>query len=290
MEALMKVLVIGGTGKVGTEVVKMLGSRGVSVRVLTRNKEAKLAAGTEAAVGNLMDPDSVRAALEGVDKLFLLVANAADELTQALLAFNVARDVKVKHLIYLSVYQAERFPDVPHFIAKDTVETALKDFEIPFTILRPGYFYQNDAALKPAISGAGLYPVPIGTAGIAAVDVRDIAEAAGLSLTTEGHAGKTYNLVGPTPLSGPGAAAIWSNAVGKRVHYAAPSFEEFEKQLRQMLPVWQAMELRLMFERYHERGFAPTAGDVAALTKLFGRSPRPYEDFVRETVAAWESG
>jgi uncharacterized protein YbjT (DUF2867 family) len=283
----MKILVTGGTGKVGTELVKALQSRGASVRVLSRNKDAKLAAGVEAAVGNLLDPDSVRKALEGVDKLFLLVANAADELTQALLAFNVAREAKVKHLTYLSVYQAERFPDVPHFIAKHTVETALKAFEIPFTILRPGYFYQNDAALKSPIAGAGLYPVPLGTAGVAAVDVRDIAEAAALSLTTDGHAGKTYHLAGPNPLSGPGAASTWTKVLGKPVRYAEPSFDEFEKQLRQMLPVWHAMELRLMFQRYRERGFTPAAADVAELTRLFGRSPRPYEDFVRESAAAW---
>jgi uncharacterized protein YbjT (DUF2867 family) len=283
----MKILVTGGTGKVGTELVKALQSRGASVRVLSRNKDAKLAAGVEAAVGNLLDPDSVRKALEGVDKLFLLVANAADELTQALLAFNVAREAKVKHLTYLSVYQAERFPDVPHFIAKHTVETALKAFEIPFTILRPGYFYQNDAALKSPIAGAGLYPVPLGTAGVAAVDVRDIAEAAALSLTTDGHAGKTYHLAGFEPLSGPGAASIWSKILGKPVRYAEPSFDEFEKQLRQMLHAWHAMELRLMFQRYRERGFTPAAADVAELARLFGRSPRSYEDFVRESAAAW---
>jgi uncharacterized protein YbjT (DUF2867 family) len=64
--------------------------------------------------------------LGGADKPFLLVANAADELTQALLTFTVARQTKVEHQTYLSVYQAERFPDVPHFNAKHAVETALK--------------------------------------------------------------------------------------------------------------------------------------------------------------------
>src|SRR5262249_33951633 len=157
----MKVLVTGGTGKVGTEVVNALLSRGASVRVLTRNREAKLPVGAEVAVGDLLDPDSVRAALDGADKLFLLVATAADELTQALLTFAVARQAKVGHLTYLSVYQAERFPDVPHFIGKHAVETALKAFEVPFTILRPGYFFQNDVALKAALTRSLLYPPPI---------------------------------------------------------------------------------------------------------------------------------
>jgi uncharacterized protein YbjT (DUF2867 family) len=285
----MKVLVTGGTGKVGTAVVSALVGRGESVRVLTRNKEARLPVGAEVAVGDLLNPDSVRAALDGADKLFLLVANAADELTQALLTFAVARQAKVKHLTYLSVYQAERFPDVPHFIAKHAVETALKAFEVPFTILRPGYFFQNDAALKAPLTGRGLYPTPISRAGIAAVDVRDIAAAAVASLTTAGHAGKTYNLVGPAPLSGPGAAAVWAAALGKPVRYADQPLDTFEEQLRQMLPAWLAMELRLMFEGYRERGFAPAPADVAALTTLIGRAPRRYEDFVHETAIAWGS-
>ena len=154
----MKILVTGGTGTVGSEVVQALLRHDVSVRVLTRNKEAKLPDGAEVAIGDLLDPDSVRSALNGVDKLFLLVGNVADELTQALLTAAVAREAKVKHITYLSVYQAERFPDVPHFIGKYAIETSLKAFDTPFTVLRPGYFFQNDAQLKPVLTGTGLYP------------------------------------------------------------------------------------------------------------------------------------
>ena len=124
----------------GKEVVQALLRRGESVRVLTRNKEAKLPDGVEAAIGDLLDPDSVRSALNGADKLFLLVGNAADELTQALLTAAVARQAKVNHITYLAVYQAERFPDIPHFIGKYTVETSLKAFDNPIHCLAAGLF------------------------------------------------------------------------------------------------------------------------------------------------------
>lgn len=283
----MKILVTGGTGKSGSEVVNALLKRGASVRVLTRNKDAKLPAGVEAAVGDLMNPESVRSALRGVDKLFLLVGLVPDELTQALLTFAVAREAKVQHITYLSVYQAERFPGVPHFIGKHATETALAAFDTPFTVLRPGYFFQNDAALKPLLTGPGVYPTPIGTAGIAAIDVRDIADAAATTLTADGHAGKTYNLISDVPLTGPGAAAVWSEALQKPVHYADPPLDAFEAQVRQMLPAWQALDLRLMFQGFQERGFAPDAVDAAALTHLIGHSPRRYEDFVSETARGW---
>jgi len=83
----MKILVTGGTGKVGTEVVQALLRRGESVRVLTRNKEAKLPDGAEVAIGDLSDPVSVAEAIKGVDELFLLIGNVADEFTQALTAY-----------------------------------------------------------------------------------------------------------------------------------------------------------------------------------------------------------
>lgn len=283
----MKTLVTGGTGRVGAEVVKALVARGTSVRVLTRNKEAKLPQGVELAVGDLTDPESVRSALAGVDKLFLLVGNVADELTQALLAFNVARESHIKHITYLSVYQAEKFLEVPHFIAKHTVETALKASDVPCTILRPGYFFQNDTGLKPLLTGAGVFPTPIGKTGIAAVDVRDIADAAAVSLTQSGHAGKTYNLVNSTPLSGPGAAAIWSAALKRPVQYGDVPVEAFEAQLRQMMPTWYAMDLRLMFQAYQQRGFAPNTADADKLATLIGHAPRQYTDFVSETAEAW---
>jgi uncharacterized protein YbjT (DUF2867 family) len=72
----------------------------------------------------------------------------------------------------------ERFKDVPHFAAKLAIESALLEFDLPFTIIRPNYFFQNDGTLKDVLLGAGLYPMALGRPGISAVDVRDIAEAA----------------------------------------------------------------------------------------------------------------
>src|SRR6266404_3554610 len=117
----MKILVTGGTGRVGTAVVQALLRGDASVRILTRNKAAKLPIEVEAAVGDLLNHDSVQSALNGVDKLFLLIGNAADELGQALLGFAAARQAKVENLTYLLVYEVERFLDVAHFVAKHAV-------------------------------------------------------------------------------------------------------------------------------------------------------------------------
>ncbi|HEV2709936.1 MAG TPA: NmrA family NAD(P)-binding protein [Edaphobacter sp.] len=286
----MKVLVTGGTGNVGGAVVGELLKRGAEVRVLARKQpeQGKVPAGVGIAIGDLMDPVSVEKAMEGVDKLFLVNAVVADELTQALIAYGIAKRKGIQHITYLSVFKVEQFRDVPHFASKLAVENALREFGVPYTILRPGYYIQNDGNLKGALTGAGVYPMPIGVDGISAVDVRDIAEAAAISLTSDGHAGQTYDLVGPALISGPGNAATWSRLLGKEIRYTGHNFDQWEQQMRSMTPAWTAFDLRKMFEGYFDRGFASTETEVERLTKLLGHAPRSYESFAEETAATWK--
>jgi uncharacterized protein YbjT (DUF2867 family) len=113
----MKILVTGGTGKVGSEVIKELVKRSVSVRALVRKQEASttLPEGVEVFLGDLLDPVAVRKALDGVDKLYLLNAVVPDELTQELIAYDLAKKLKLKQIVYHSVFKVEEFKDVPHF-------------------------------------------------------------------------------------------------------------------------------------------------------------------------------
>jgi uncharacterized protein YbjT (DUF2867 family) len=285
----MKILVIGGTGNVGAEVVKQLQKRKADIRLLVRNDSTPTPPGVEVAIGDLLDPVSVEKAMRGADKLYLLNAVAPDELTQALIAYDLARKLQLKHIVYHSVFRVENFKDVPHFASKFAVESALREFEVPFTIVRPNYFIQNDATLKDALLKGGTYTAPLGDAGISVVDIRDIAEATAIVLASDEHKGKTYNLNGPEALSGPKAASIWSKLLGKEIRYAGHDMDAFEEQMRNSAPSWSAFDIRMMFQGYLERGFVAEAGDVEKLTKLLGHAPRRYEDFAAETAALWKS-
>jgi uncharacterized protein YbjT (DUF2867 family) len=285
----MKVLAIGGAGNVGSEVVKELLKRKVQVDVLVRKEDARIPEGARAVTGDLLDPVSVETALRGADKLYLLNAVTPDELTQGLIAYDLAKKAKLKQIVYHSVFRVDRFKDVPHFASKLALENAMREFDLPFTIIRPNYFTQNDLGLKDPLLKAGIYPMPLGAVGVSAVDVRDIAEAAAIALTTEGHIGKTYNLNGPDLISGAAAASIWSKALGREIQYAGHDMDAFEKQMRERGPAWSAFDLRMMFQGYIERGFGAEEGDIETLTKLLGHTPRRYADFAAETAQAWKS-
>jgi uncharacterized protein YbjT (DUF2867 family) len=240
-------------------------------------------------VGDLLDPVSIEKALVGVDKLYLLNAVTPDELTQGLIAYDLARKRKLSHIVYHSVFRVEHFKDVPHFASKLAIEGAIRGFDVPFTIIRPNYFFQNDSSFKDSLTKMSVYPNPLGPIGISAVDIRDIAEAAAICLTSAEHFGRTYNVNGPAVLSGAKAASIWSKVLGKEIKYAGHDLDIFEEQMRRHAPSWAAFDIRMMFQGYLERGFVAEGGDAETLTRLLGHEPRAYEAFASETVRGWQT-
>jgi uncharacterized protein YbjT (DUF2867 family) len=287
----MTILVTGSTGTIGSQVLTHLQGRVADVRALTRSPEkARVPSGVTPVRGDLADVDSVRAALEGVSTLFLLAPNVADELTQAMLAVEVAREAGVKGIVYLSVFKTEAYADVPHFAGKHTVERMIEDLDLPATILRPAYFIQNDLSLKEPLLNSDVYGMPIGSKGISMVDTRDIGEAAAIELVRRERAPaplgrEAYALVGPDGLTGEDVAAIWSEALGRAVRYGGDDLDSLEQRLK---PAWYALDLRLMFSRYQTDGAVATADDIARLTALLSRAPRSYRAFARDAASQWE--
>ncbi|OXI93565.1 MULTISPECIES: SDR family oxidoreductase [Burkholderia] len=281
----MTILVTGATGRVGRHVVHQLVERGADVRVLVRDpSKADFPAAVSVVQGDMLDLDALRTAFAGVRTLFLLNGVAGDEFTQALIALNLAREAGIERLVYLSVMHADRFVNVPHFAVKSGAERMIEQMGFGATILRPAYFMENERMVKDVIVGHGVYPMPIGSKGVAMVDVRDIAEVAAIELIRRNDApGKlpveTLNLVGPDTLTGPQLASIWSEILGRPVAYGGDDPAAFENNLAGFIPKWMAYEMRLMAERYVSDGMVPQAGDVERLTAILGRPLRTYRDF-----------
>ena len=281
----MTILVTGATGRVGHHVVDQLVKRGAKVRVLTRNpSKANVPAGVEVAQGDLLDIDALRSAFHGISTLFLLNAVTGDEFTQAIITLNIAREAGVERVVYLSVFEADRAVNVPHFAVKFGAERMLVQMGFSATILRPTYFIDNELMIKDVILNHGVYPMPIGSKGVAMVDARDIAEVATIELIRRDEApGKlpieTINLVGPDTLTGPDIAKIWSDLLGRPVVYGGDDPTGFEQNMASFMPKWTAYEMRLMAERYVSDGMIPEAGDVKRLTTILGRPLHSYRDF-----------
>lgn len=288
----MSILVTGSNGTIGSLVVQGLARQGASVKALVRQPgKAALPAGVAEVVGDLTDIASMRSALSGVRTLFLLNAVTPDEVTQALLTLSLAREAGIERIVYLSVIHADQFTDVPHFTGKHTVERMIESLDMPVTVLRPAYFMQNDRQVQGVIEGYGVYPMPIGSAGVAMVDTRDLADVAVAELLRRDRSSTalprvTLDVVGPEAITGTSAAAAWGRALQREIHYGGNDLPAFEAQLAQAAPGWMAYDMRLMMNRIQQQGMKPADGTVAHLEKLLGRPLRRYESLVRELVKA----
>jgi uncharacterized protein YbjT (DUF2867 family) len=288
----MTILVTGATGNIGSQVIQHLIDGGADVRALVRDpSKANFPAGVAVVKGDFLDVDSLRTAFDGVSTLFLLNAVVSDEFTQALIALNVARSAGIERIVYLSVIHADIYVNVPHFAGKFGVERMIEQMGFKATILRPAYFMNNELTIKDIVTSYGIYPMPIGSKGLAMIDARDIGEIAAIELVRRETSAQPLpidriNLVGPDTLTGTDLAAIWSNALGRQINYGGGDTAAFEQNLKQFMPSWMAYDMRMMSERFLTDGMLPEGGDVERLTTLLGRPLRSYRDFAKQTAAS----
>ncbi|MDQ4501754.1 NAD(P)H-binding protein [Sinomonas sp. ASV322] len=146
------VLVVGGTGFVGGQVVRALQDRGKSVRALVRpaSDASRLeTAGVEIAPGDMMDFDSLMRAMEGVDAVVTTAAGytrhskgdtAEIDVTGNRNLADAAARAGVHRFVLTSILTCDQTPDLPHFWHKKLMEDRLEQQQVPFVALRPGAF------------------------------------------------------------------------------------------------------------------------------------------------------
>ncbi len=287
----MKILVIGGTGNVGSEVVKQLLSRNANVRIMTSSpdKIPKLSSGVEGVVGNVRDVDSLKAAMKNVDGVFFVTPFSEHEDRDGTNVVNAAKDAGVRRIVYASVHRLEDIPEAPHFSQKITVENVIKESGMEYTLLRPSNFFQNDLWLKMPIMDYGIYPQPIGNKGLHRVDVRDIALAAAIALLKDEFTGKTFALVGPDLMTGENTAKVYGKHLGKEVVYAGDDLVKWSAQMKGMLPDWLIEDFRLMYLNFQKNGLIATSEHHAETERILGRKPILFDTFAKELVERWKN-
>ncbi len=287
----MKTLVIGGTGQVGSMVVAGLLKQGSAVRVMSHSpdKLKKLPAGVEGIRADLDDAASLPAAFDRIDSVFLLCTANPSETDEGLAAVSAAKTAGVGKIVYMSAFMPKGAEAVPLLRSKMPIEKAVRESGIPYTILRPNNFFQNDLWLKDAIMQYGVYPTPLGNTGVNRVDVRDIADGAVNALTKSGYEGGTYSVIGPDTLTGETIAGIYTKHLGREIRYSGDDLDAWAENVKGMLPEFLVSDFRIMFRFFQEHGMIASKDDLERMQKLLGRKPRTFDAFVKEITAAWRS-
>ncbi|XXX78296.1 NmrA/HSCARG family protein [Sorangium sp. So ce134] len=228
------VLVTGATGQQGGATARALLTRGARVRALVRNLGGEPAAalrrlGADVVGGDLGDRASLEAAARGADAVFSVQPSegqpqygitSEDELRFGKNVADAARAAGVRHLVYTSMAGLVPGTGVGHFESKWQIEAYVRSLDVPFTILRPGAFFEllTQASLY-STPGAFtfFYPPEHRIPAIAADDIGAIAAA--VIAAPENFVGRTLELAGDV-LTGVEVAAALGRATGRPLAYA----------------------------------------------------------------------
>lgn len=275
-----RVLVIGGTGKIGRPLTVMLRARGAEAVVLARNP------GANGLAVDTADAAALEAAARGFDAALLTTPLGPDETEIGVAAVAALRRAGVGRIVYIAIHNLEAMQAIPHFATKIPIKAAVLEHD-GSTVLQPNFFFQNDLLALPAIQYGGIYPMPIGHAGIWSIDTTDIAEAAANALLDDAAIGQAVNLCGPDELTGTIYAAHWAAALGRPVMYGGDDIAPFLGAMQQAIPglgAWEMEDFRLMMEVTQKLGCPATAADHAATAAILGRAPRSHRDFIADVL------
>lgn len=280
------ILITGATGRIGGATLKYLSRGGVALRALVRSpdKVASVAApGVETVTGDLAEPRSLDAALEGVDAALLVSPLDPQQVALQGNFIEAAKRAGRVHVVKVSGLGTALDSPVRSGRWHAQIEQHLEDSGLPFTHLRPPFFMQNILRFAPMIRTSGQFVGALQQGRVAMIDVRDVAAVAGTILTTPGHAGKAYALTGPEALSYQEVAERISTSLGRKVIYKDIPLEAMRERLRASgMPEWH-VEVQVDFSTALRAGQAATVTDVVAA--VTGRQPRTFEQFFREHVA-----
>jgi uncharacterized protein YbjT (DUF2867 family) len=271
------IVVTGATGNVGRPLVQALAAAGEKVTAVSR-RASDMPDGVVSAQADLLRPDTLEPAVAGADALFLLTSAefhaGGHDLTGVL---DVARAGGVRRVVLLSSQGVGtgRHPS--------GLEEAVTGSGMGWTLLRPGGFASNDMAWTEPVRALRTVYTPFPDVAVPVIDPADVADVAAAVLLDDGHAGRTYELTGPAPISPRQRVEAISAALGEQVRLVEQPRAEARAQMLQFMPepVVEATLGALGEPTSAERRVSP---DVE---KVLGRPPRAYVDWVGRNIAAF---
>jgi uncharacterized protein YbjT (DUF2867 family) len=282
-----KTLVIGATGRVGSELVMRLTSNGEAVRAAARNPAgaaAKFPKTTEVVAFDYERPQTFAPVLAGVDRVFLTVRPGDSHSDKAAMPLiDAAKKAEVQLIVDLTAMGVEQDET---FMLR-VLEKYIEGSGIPYTHLRPNWFMQNldSGPLFADIQATGALHLPAADARISFIDLRDIAAVGFTVLTEPGHEGRAYTLTGKEPLNYSQVVEKLSRAAGKKIAYIPISEDMARAALAKGGVPAGLIERWTDFYRKVRQGFcAPVS---PAVESLLGRAPILFDQYADDYAASW---
>lgn len=233
----MRIAVTGATGYLGGLVIDKLLARDVvasDIVAIVRNEEKAqplAERGVVVAVATFDDEAALTAALEGVERLvFISASEVGKRIGQHSNIVNAAKTAGVSFIAYTSLLNLD---SSELFLAPEhaATEKMLAESGIAHANLRNGWYWENYAAALETGKAMGKFFSAAGEAKVSGAARQDFAEAAAVVVTTEGHAGKNYELAGAPALTYPEIAAQVGEVLCTEVEYVNLTVAEYEKSL-----------------------------------------------------------
>jgi uncharacterized protein YbjT (DUF2867 family) len=219
-------LITGGTGDVGSRVVRQLIERGIRPRLLVRSAEkahALFGNKIEICVGDLAEPATTRSAMKSAEAIFLV--NVGPEIPERdQTAAAIARDEGVKRIIKLSSLDVEQGLAIGAWHERG--EAAIRASGVAFTFVRPSGFMTNLLAWSDSIKAEGVVRSSTGDGCRPFIHSEDIAAVSVAALLSEEYSGRILSLTGPRSLTFGDATQIIAHAIGKELVYRVISDQE----------------------------------------------------------------
>jgi len=273
------ILITGASGNVGSEVLKQATAARLKIRAayLSPQKAKEAPTGVETVLMDYAKPETIRAALGGVEKVFL-VGPPAPNLAELEGSFvNEAKRSGVKHIVKLSALGGREaiFPSL-HRDSEEKIDGS----GVAYTFLRANGFMQNFVNYNSGtIKTQNAFYAAQGDGAVSHIDIRDIASAAVKVLSSTGHEGRAYSLTGPEALTNTQVAEKLSLVLARTIHYVDVPPDDFKKTLLTTgMPDWSVNALLDLQRLYREGGASMVDPTVERLT---GRKAISFDDFAR---------
>jgi uncharacterized protein YbjT (DUF2867 family) len=283
-----KILVIGATGRIGNELVKLLIKKGKTVRAATRNPEKVISIfknSVEVTKFDYEQPQTFASSLIGIEKIFLTVRpgdNQSDKFAMPLI--DEAKKANVQLIVDLTAMGVEQDET---FMLR-ILERYIEQSGIAYTHLRPNWFMQNfnSGAILADIRATGAFHLPAADATVSFIEVLDIAAIGLAVLTEQHHIGKAYTLTGIEALSYFDVAQKISDASGRKISYA-PISEEIARSILTKTDIPKdIIERWTEFYRKIRNGFCSPISTHVEL--ILGRKPILFDNFAKKNSEMWK--